>query len=226
MKRLITQLWVTSLFCLALGRALDSGLCPLKSNPETEPEVNPNCKFILPESEIICDGENITQWEFDSFLSRKFRTLRINGTLLSEIPACALYDLEIETVIIENNPNLKDIHIDAFHHLKGVTNILVNGNGKLDLKNPFAVFRTLETLTNLVLENNFIQGKHGTENLQHFVYNLKSLQHLSLGGNPLQKITDFFMKPLIDSNLHTMNLKDCYLEKIENGKHFYLRTCE
>ena len=67
-------------------------------------------------TDYVCDGNNITEWNFD-FLPDQLNSLTINETHLTKLPACAFSSLQINTLIIENNRFLHTIHEHAFQGL-------------------------------------------------------------------------------------------------------------
>ena len=200
MRELLTLIWVCSFIFPILGRTL----CPLSANFENQ------CREL--NDEIICDGDNFTNWNV-GFFNVKIQTLRINNTHLTKIPLCALSGLKVKNLIIEENLFLQEIDQDAFEGILDLENVIIRKNPLLDLPDPFSIFENCQNLTNLYLEENFLQN-HDEQEDQDLI--LPNLKFLSLKGNQfLRTISIKFLKPL--QNLEEINLQDCNLERIEYG---------
>lgn len=170
-------------------------------------------------NEFICDGANITEWQFDNFSTKAIEKITINKTFLSEFPAYAFNGLEIAVLLIEDNPLLKSIDPYAFKGLHFCETVIIRSNENLDIPLLFNLFDRLPGLKYLYLDDNFIQAKNADNDFLPTTAksNMPDLQVLSLKGNPLQKISVDFFKPLATSSLKEINLQDCKLESIEIG---------
>ncbi len=202
-------------FCLVLvlltWPKVANSICPLSA---TKPKAQESqCRMGLNKSEIICDGENITTWNYGE-LPSEMDTLRINKTRITLWPECALAGLKIKTLVIEDNLMLRHFDDSSLDAIQGVEKVIISRNPLLELTSPFRFFATMKGLKDLVLEENFIQGNQHETTFPLFLTNLT---FLSLKGNPLRGIATDFFKPLVGSNLFELDMQDCYLETIEPG---------
>ena len=166
---------------------------------------------------MICDGD-ISVWS-PGQMPNEIHTLTINSTKIKTLPACSFYDFSINTIIIEDNLDLSDIDRDAFVGIENLNTLIIRRNSKLNLPNLFRVFRSLNQLENLILEENSIQSDVDDfeEVLDEDEVDLSSLNAISLFGNPLKNITISLFKPLLNSPLQELNLQNCQIEVVEKG---------
>ena len=173
--------------------------------------------------EIVCQGANIQDWTSHG-LPNEIQTLRINSTHLTKLPANAFQNFTITKLIIENNPFLQEIDENAFEQVFGLEYVEIRKNTALDIPILFAPFRNLQALQTLILEHNFIRGNDIFTPVES--YHLQSLKYLSLQGNPMNEITQNVFAPIATSPLVELNLKDCYLQRIDQGSLSQLKSLQ
>ena len=216
MKALIARKWeiIFAFLCfmnLAFGHALKT-FCPVLQQSLKDQSTCRQEGF-----DLICDGD-ISVWS-PGQMPNEIHTLTINSTKIKTLPACSFYAFSINTIIIEDNLDLSDIDRDAFVGIENLNTLIIRRNPKLNLPNLFRVFRSLNQLENLILEENSIQSDVDDfeEVLDEDDVDLSSLNAISLFGNPLKNITISLFKPLLNSPLQELNLQNCQIEVVEKG---------
>ena len=226
MKGFTTRKWATILVAsfsclvsLAFGHALKNTFCPVVEKGSLEDQ--PSCR--QEGSDLICDGD-ITLWS-PGQMPNVIQTLTINSTKIKSLPACSFYDFSIEKIVIEDNLDLVDIDRDAFVGIENLNTLIIRKNPILNLPNLFRVFRSLNRLENLILDENSIQyDVDDFEEVLEDQVDLSALTSISLFGNPLKNITISLFKPLLKSPLQELNLQNCQIEVVEKGTFVYTFT--
>ena len=155
--------------------------------------------------------------------------LRIMGTSIRRLDAEAFGDKDILVLEITENDLSLEVAEDSFANLTGIQQLIIHHNNLSVLSSQgfFTAFRHLVHLDVLDLDYNGLNF-NGTGGRPSWLSEpaLPSVRHLSLRGNPIGRIQDYFFWDLRESPIVSLNLQSCDISWFGVKAFTYLTTLE